>query len=176
MVDYTLTPNKSLVKPNRGTYVDTWDTPINNDWDYVDRALGGTYTVGVQAVPATPVVLTNDQSRYQQIKVSNQTADITITFPLIEGSSTTSVGGIWIPAGDKKLEGIHPRWARVYAVGPDQKDVRVGQYVCVSHGRWTRGLKIEDSEGEKIVRRIDNNDILLISDEPMIDETLGQGL
>lgn len=96
MVDYTLTPNKSLIKPNRGTYVDQWDEPINSDWDYVDRALGGTYTVGVQAVPANPVTLTNDQSRYQQIKVSNQTGIITIEIPLIEGSSTTAVGGLWI--------------------------------------------------------------------------------
>lgn len=90
--------------------------------------------------------------------------------------SKLSVGGIWIPSGDKKLEGIHPRWGRVYAVGPDQKDVQVGQYVCVAHGRWTRGLEIEDPEGEKTIRRIDNKDILLISDHPMIDESIGRGL
>jgi co-chaperonin GroES (HSP10) len=88
----------------------------------------------------------------------------------------TSLGGIIILSGDKKLEGIHPRWARVYAVGPDQQDIRVGQYVCVKHGRWTRGLEIEDAEGEKTLRRVDNDDILLVSDEPMQDESIGDDM
>jgi hypothetical protein len=88
----------------------------------------------------------------------------------------TSLGGIIILSGDKKLEGIHPRWARVYAVGPDQQDIRVGQYVCVKHGRWTRGLEIEDTEGEKTLRRVDNDDILLVSDEPMQDESIGDDM
>ena len=85
-------------------------------------------------------------------------------------------GGIIIPHSDKKLEGIHARWARVYAIGPKQRDVRVGQYVLVSHGRWTRGLDIEDLDSEKTIRRVDNKDILMVSDEPMQDETVGRGL
>lgn len=85
-------------------------------------------------------------------------------------------GGIIIPNSDGKLEGIHARWGRVYAVGNNQKDVRVGQYVLVKHGRWTRGTVIEDQEGEKTIRRIDDADILLVSDDPMQDETIGQGL
>lgn len=85
-------------------------------------------------------------------------------------------GGIIIPHSDGKLEGIHPRWGRIYAVGPEQKDVQVGQYVCVKHGRWTRGLKIEDTQGEHVIRRVDPADILLVSNEPMADETIGAGL
>jgi co-chaperonin GroES (HSP10) len=85
-------------------------------------------------------------------------------------------GGIIIPSSDRKLEGIHARWARVYAIGPTQSDVRVGQYVLVSHGRWTRGLDVADSEGEKTIRRVDNTDILMVSDEPQQDETIGRGL
>ena len=87
-----------------------------------------------------------------------------------------SHGGIIIPTGDRKLEGIHARWARVYAVGPKQQDVRIGQYVLVTHGRWTRGLEIEDLECEKTIRRVDNKDILMVSDEIMQDETIGRGL
>lgn len=87
-----------------------------------------------------------------------------------------SNGGIIIPGGDGKLEGIHPRWAKVYAIGPEQQDVRVGQYVCVAHGRWTRGLKIEDHAGEHTLRRIDNKDILLVSDDPMQDEAIGDNM
>ena len=85
-------------------------------------------------------------------------------------------GGIIIPSGDRKLEGIHARWARVYATGPRQQDVQVGQYVLVSHGRWTRGLDILDTEGEKTIRRVDNNDILMVTDDPQQDETVGRGL
>lgn len=87
-----------------------------------------------------------------------------------------SRGGIIIMGDDKKLEGIHPRWARVYAVGKDQKEIRIGQYVCVAHGRWTRGLEIEDQDGTKTIRRIDTKDILMVSDEPMQDETMGDSL
>ena len=84
-----------------------------------------------------------------------------------------SHGGIIILSGDKKLEGIHPRWGKVYAVGKNQQDIKVGQYVCVSHGRWSRGLEIEDDNGEQTIRRIDPKDILLVSDEPMEDEVSG---
>ena len=87
-----------------------------------------------------------------------------------------SHGGIIIPNSDGKLEGIHARWGKVYAVGPRQQDVRAGQYVLVKHGRWTRGTLIEDQEGEKTIRRIDDADILMVSDEPQQDESIGQGL
>lgn len=83
-----------------------------------------------------------------------------------------SQGGIIIPNDDMKSSGIRPRWAKVYAVGPNQKDIKVGQYICISHGRWTRGIDIEDEEGKKTIRKIDNNDILLVSDEPVNDYTM----
>jgi len=83
--------------------------------------------------------------------------------------------GIIIQKLDMKTEGIHPRWAEVYAVGPEQKDVKVGQFVCVAHGRWTRGLKIKSEGKEMVIRRVDNADILLVSDEPQVDDTVGRG-
>ena len=87
-----------------------------------------------------------------------------------------SYGGIIIPNSDGKLEGIHARWGKVYSVGYKQQDIKQGQYVLVKHGRWTRGTLIEDQQGEKTIRRIDPADILLVSDEPMQDENIGQGL
>lgn len=83
-----------------------------------------------------------------------------------------SAGGIVLRNDDTKSAGIRPRWGKVYAVGPDQKDVKVGQYICISHGRWTRGIKIEDENGEQIIRKVDPNDILLVSDEPVNDYTM----
>lgn len=88
-------------------------------------------------------------------------------------SERISHGGLIILNDDMKSSGIRPRWARVYAVGPTQKEIKVGQYILISHGRWTRGLKIEDEEGEKTVRKVDPKDILLISDTPRYDETMG---
>jgi hypothetical protein len=64
----------------------------------------------------------------------------------------------------------------VYAIRNRQRDIRVGQYVLVKHGRWTRGVDIIDDDGEKTIRRVDQNDILMISDEPVQDETIGRGL
>ncbi len=81
-------------------------------------------------------------------------------------------GGIVLLNDDMKSAGIRPRWARVYAVGPKQTDVKVGQYILISHGRWTRGIKIEDDEGEKVIRKVDNDEILMVSDEPVDDQTL----
>lgn len=83
-----------------------------------------------------------------------------------------SNGGIVILNDDMKSSGIRPRWAKVYAIGPDQKDVKVGQYILISHGRWTRGIKIEDENGEHTIRKVDNNDVLMVSDEPVNDQTM----
>jgi len=73
--------------------------------------------------------------------------------------------GIILLNDDGKGYGIRPRWGRVYAVGKDQKDVKIGQWIMIAHGRWTRGLKIEDETGELTLRKIDPNDILLVSDQ-----------
>lgn len=83
--------------------------------------------------------------------------------------------GILLPSDDGKTDGIRPRWAQVYAVGPEQKDVKVGQWIMVEHGRWTRGLKIEvgDEHEEIVVRRADTKAIIFVSDEaPNGDDTL----
>jgi len=80
-------------------------------------------------------------------------------------------GGILLPGDDATSTGIRPRWAEVYAVGPNQIDVKVGEYVLVAHGRWTRGIQMDIDGDEFEMRMIDNDDILLVSDEPMIDET-----
>lgn len=84
-----------------------------------------------------------------------------------------SSGGIVIPDDDMKSSGIRPRWGKVYAVGPEQTDIQVGQYILIAHGRWTRGVKITDDFGEKTIRKVDTKDILLVSDEPVYDETMG---
>jgi co-chaperonin GroES (HSP10) len=78
---------------------------------------------------------------------------------------TKTKGGIILTDDDGSEGGIHPRWAKVYAIGDQQEDVTVGQWVMVSHGRWSRGFKVRKEGVELEVRMIDENDILLVSDE-----------
>lgn len=79
--------------------------------------------------------------------------------------ATKSKGGIILLDDDGTEAGIHPRWAKVYAIGDQQDDVKVGQWVMVAHGRWSRALKVKKDGNELEVRMIDENDILLVSDE-----------
>jgi co-chaperonin GroES (HSP10) len=87
-----------------------------------------------------------------------------------------TTGGIVLLNDNGKGTGIRPRWAQVYAVGPDQKDVAVRQWICVAHGRWTRGIDIEDESGKQTLRRVDPKDILLVSTEQPQDETFSDAV
>ena len=78
---------------------------------------------------------------------------------------TRSKGGIILVDDDGSESGIHPRWAKVYAIGNKQEDVKVGQWILVSHGRWSRALKVKKDNVELEVRMIDEDDILLVSDD-----------
>jgi hypothetical protein len=86
--------------------------------------------------------------------------------------------GLILPNDNGTGLGIRPRWGQVYAVGPDQLDVRAGQWVCVAHGRWTRGIDIEDETGKRTIRKIDPKDILLMSDSATCpqDDTMGDAV
>lgn len=90
--------------------------------------------------------------------------------------SRVTSSGIILHSDNAKSEGIRPRWGRVYAVGPEQQGVKPGQWICVSHGRWTRGVEIEDSTGVHTLRRVDNDEILLVSDQMPTDDTLSDAI
>tara|TARA_E500000331_G_scaffold111717_1_gene108868 strand:+ start:3377 stop:3820 length:444 start_codon:yes stop_codon:yes gene_type:complete len=77
---------------------------------------------------------------------------------------TKSKGGIILMDDDGTAGGVHPRWAKVYAVGNQQEDVKVGQWLMIAHGRWSRAFKVAKEGVELEVRMIDENDILLVSD------------
>lgn len=87
-----------------------------------------------------------------------------------------SSGGIVLLTDNGKSTGIRPRWAQVYAVGPDQQDIRVGTWVCVEHGRWTRGIEIEDQSGRQTLRRVDPRDIMMESDDLPADVTFSAAI
>lgn len=52
--------------------------------------------------------------------------------------------GIIIPDDDGKVRGVHSRWAKVYAVGEDVTEIVPGEWILISHGRWSRTLKVGD--------------------------------
>ena len=87
---------------------------------------------------------------------------------------TTS--GIIIPNDNGKSLGIRPRWGQVYAVGPEQLDVKPGQWICIEHGRWTRGIDVEDENGKITLRRVDPKDIMMMSDGKPNDDTFSTAI
>ena len=88
--------------------------------------------------------------------------DVLVTDMLFDARVTHA--GIILPNDNGTSLGIRPRWGRVYAIGSEQKNVKIGDWILVAHGRWTRGIEIEDESGPRTLRKIDPKDILLISD------------
>lgn len=83
----------------------------------------------------------------------------------MEFDAQYTASGIFIPSSNGKNQGIHPRWGRVWAIGQEQKDITIGEWVLIEHGRWTRTVEVETETGETIeVRMVDNNAIMLTAD------------
>lgn len=94
--------------------------------------------------------------------------DKVIVTDLQHGEQKTKAGIIVLDdsttaAGER---GIKPRWARVHAIGPKQKDVKVGEWVLLEHGRWSLGQDL-NIEGEDKLRiwLADHEAILAVADE-----------
>jgi co-chaperonin GroES (HSP10) len=84
--------------------------------------------------------------------------------------SQKTLSGIIIPSDNGKVRGIHPRWAKVFAIGPEQQEVKVGEWILIEHGRWTRGIEYEIEDDEILeLRMVDNAAILMSADEPPED-------
>ena len=54
-------PNKGLQVPGHGADNDSWDTPVNFNWDSIDTAFGGTTSISVTGVGSGTYVLTLPQ-------------------------------------------------------------------------------------------------------------------
>lgn len=85
--------------------------------------------------------------------------------------------GIVLLNDDGKTSGIRPRWAKVYAVGPEQTEIQVGQWIFVEHGRWSRGIEVEVDDEQLTLRRVDPKSIIFVSDEePDEDDTISSSV
>jgi hypothetical protein len=112
------------------------------------------------------------------IKVNKITAlhDDVIVEEMVFGERSLS-GGLILLNDDGKGYGIRPRWGKIYAVGPKQKDVVPGQWIMVAHGRWSRGYLIEDANGQTTIRKVDPSDMLIVSDvDPGNDDTMSDSV
>jgi co-chaperonin GroES (HSP10) len=75
-------------------------------------------------------------------------------------------GGIVLKSDNGKGEGVKPRWGRVWAIGPEQEDVEVGQWILMEHARWTREFQHEAEDGTITkLHMADLNAIMLVADE-----------
>lgn len=88
---------------------------------------------------------------------------------------TKTAGGIIIQSDDGKDRGIKPRWAKVHSKGPENKDpYKVGDWILIEHGRWTRGFDVENDAGEvQTLRTVEAESVLLWSDEVPSENLFG---
>jgi co-chaperonin GroES (HSP10) len=98
--------------------------------------------------------------------------NILVTDMNFEEQKTAS--GIVIQSDDGKAHGVKPRWCRVWAIGPDQLEVKVGEWILVEHGRWTRGVTVKEDGKEILIRRVENISVMLKADEKPNDFYIGQ--
>lgn len=81
------------------------------------------------------------------------------------GEQTTK-GGLIIKDDNGSTRGIYPRWAKVYDKGPDNIDeYNIGDWILVEHGRWTRGILLEENGIEVEVRMVETESVLAYSNE-----------
>lgn len=84
----------------------------------------------------------------------NPVGDRVIVVDLEFGEKKTK-SGIIISDDDGKSVGIHPRWAKVFKVGPKQSELKAGDYILLEHGRWTRGISVQIEGQEKKIFMVD---------------------
>ena len=113
------------------------------------------------------------QFEARQMQVRPLSKDILVC-DMDMGEQVTA-GGIVIKSDDGKAHGVKPRWAKVYKVGEDcEIDVKVGQWILIEHGRWTRKIKIDDGEGEKEFQKVETKSVIAVADERPNDFYIGQ--
>ncbi len=77
-----------------------------------------------------------------------------------------TASGLILTSDDGDSRGIYPRWGQVHAKGPENDDsYEIGDWVLVEHGRWTRGIDIDEGAGEKTLRMVEAESILAYSNE-----------
>jgi len=83
--------------------------------------------------------------------------------------------GLILTGDNGTSRGIYPRWCRVHAKGPENTDdYSVGDWILVEHGRWTRGIDVDEGEGENTLRMVEAESIMGWSKEKPKDVSMAQ--
>jgi co-chaperonin GroES (HSP10) len=84
----------------------------------------------------------------------------------MEFGEQVTASGIVIKSDNGKSAGVKPRWGRVWAIGPEQTEVKVGEWIMIEHGRWTRTIEVEQEDGSILeLRRVETAAIMMSADE-----------
>jgi len=83
------TTNKRIEKPANNDDIDTWDVPVNADWDIIDAALGGKTSFNVTGQSGTIVLAAADYRPAQFVFTGVLTAAVSYQVP-------SGVGGTWV--------------------------------------------------------------------------------
>lgn len=85
-------------------------------------------------------------------------------------------GGLIITDDDGTQRGIHPRWCQVWKIGTEVTDVKVGDWILLEHGRWTRKVILDLPEGKVGINMADTDAILLVGDKKPDDVWVEQSV
>lgn len=95
----------------------------------------------------------------------------------MEFGEEVTKSGIVLKSDNGKVEGIKPRWGKVWAVGAEQTEVKVGDWVLMEHGRWSRAAEYENADGTITkIQKADVKAMLLVADERPNDVYRNQGV
>lgn len=82
----------------------------------------------------------------------------------IEQGEKRTKNGIIILDDNGKERGIRERWAQVWRKHQDITEVDVGDWILIKHGRWTRGIDVDDGTGNPVtIRKVDWPEAVLVS-------------
>ena len=85
----TDTTNKGLARPAFNSFIDSWDTPLNDNFTIIDSALGGVATINATGLSGN---VTLSEAQYQCLAITitgTPTGAITYRVP-------SGVGGMWV--------------------------------------------------------------------------------
>lgn len=84
----------------------------------------------------------------------------------LESGPRKTKNGIILMDDNMTIRGIRPRWCRVWKIGRDVVDVKVGDWLLVEHGRWSFGIEgTIDGEDSKVWHIEFPKAVILISDD-----------
>lgn len=83
----SFTTNKLIEKPANGDYVNSWSTPVNADWDIIDKAFGG--QIGYSLTNTNVTMTTTDTQNLRIVLTGVLSSNVTIFLP-------AGIGGMFI--------------------------------------------------------------------------------